>query len=147
MSPLGFVPAGGARTRPSGRAGPRPSPAGLRFEWRGGYPEEEEAARRPPLALFQPPSGPSEAGSRAGAGVEVAVDEREVFAADLALADHPSQRGVCCRRLREDHQARGVTVQAVNDAWPEVLAASAAEHLDERHTTMPRRRMDDEAGG
>ena len=50
---------------------------------------------------------------------------------------------------RDDHQPRGVAVEAVDDPGALGLAARGdpAQHVDERAAVVPRRRVDDEAGG
>ena len=85
---------------------------------------------------------------RAALGVRVALHERRVLAGHLARLHHPLERRMRLVRARHDEQARGVLVEAVDDAGPlGMLAAPARARLGERRPAVAGRGMRDHSGG
>ena len=109
-------------------------------------------ARRPP-SHRHPLGGamvaPDRRVDRAAARLQMTLDEGGVGALDLTRLDLGREVAVGPLATRDDHQAGGVAVEAVDDPGALGLAARGdpAQHVDERAAPVPRRRVDDEAGG
>ena len=84
----------------------------------------------------------------AGTRCRDAADERGVGALERAFPDEVGEAAVRLLGARDDHQARRVAVEAVDDPGPARLSAGdgAGEQVDERSARPARARMDDEAG-
>ena len=79
-----------------------------------------------------------------------ALDQRQVLAGDLALAQRGLQRGVDRLAARQHEQPRGVAVEPVHDAGTRRVGPAGDEpvqRLDERPDRMPVPGMDDDARG
>ncbi len=83
----------------------------------------------------------------------MAVDEREVGLLDGARLERALERLEGGVVLGDDEAARGLLVEAVDDARPENAADAresrdvVEERVDQRAPRVPGGRMDDEAGG
>ena len=84
----------------------------------------------------------------AGTRCRDAANERGIGALERAFPDEVGKAVVRLLGARDDHQARRVAVEPVNDAGPARLPAGngAGEQVDERSARPARARMDDEAG-
>src|SRR5215211_9113176 len=77
-----------------------------------------------------------------------AADERQIFALQLVLLDKALQSRVRLRGARDDEQAGGVSIEAVNDAGPLLLPTRGAvleDAVDERSGAVTGRRVDDDS--
>ena len=84
----------------------------------------------------------------AGARCRDAANERGIRALERAFPDEVGKAAVRLLGARDDHQARRVAVEPMDDAGPSRLPAGngAGEQVDERSARPARAWMDDEAG-
>jgi hypothetical protein len=85
------------------------------------------------------------------AGIEVAPGECRVASAHPASSDGRAQPAMSQVRLGDDHEARGIPVQSVNDAGPPLRSTGQRrsprdQRVHEGIVPVPRRRMDDQTG-